>query len=286
MASLLSCQVDSYIKYGKSNIISCVKDPKKKNTYNMHLDNSILYPEGGGQPCDLGSVDGHKIVKVDKVGGGSDDSSTNSLISVTVEVDVSNSDSCFTEGKSVECVLDWERRYDFMQQHTSQHIISGLAYKLFKFETVSWSLSSDYVSVDLVCGNDSGPSVEGKLGELEAAVNAAVRAMLPVELLSYSAEEVLAVQATGGATSGPLQQLRGHISPKLAGLTSLRFVYLPGIDLNACGGTHVRNTAELQLFKLFGGVERDRAKGITRLKFMAGGRCFARLGDSLLARLL
>lgn len=101
--SLLDCQLDSYKTEGTSRVVSCVQ---KDSTYHVVLDDSVLYPEGGGQPWDFGFVAGMKVEKVVK-------GPTNKQVLVELPNPVE-------EGAEVACSVDWTRRYDFMQQHTAQ----------------------------------------------------------------------------------------------------------------------------------------------------------------------
>jgi hypothetical protein len=102
-SSLLDCQLDSYKMEGTSRVVSCVQ---KDATYHVVLEDSVLYPEGGGQPWDFGSVAGMKVEKVVK-------GPTNKQVLVELP-------NPLEEGSEVTCSIDWSRRYDFMQQHTAQ----------------------------------------------------------------------------------------------------------------------------------------------------------------------
>lgn len=102
--NLLSCQQDSYKTEGISKVISCVKDVN--NLYQVTLEDSVLYPEGGGQPWDFGFVAGERVEKVIKGVG-----------ERQVQVELTQP---LEEGTEVMCSVDWTRRYDFMQQHTAQ----------------------------------------------------------------------------------------------------------------------------------------------------------------------
>lgn len=126
-AGLLSCQKNAYVKEGLSRVLAC--DPivgSSPPAYKVLLDDSVLYPEGGGQPYDLGLVQGLKVQKVTKP---IDLTSIQSkLITVFPDITSTNLES-FVEvdvegpvdvGSTVSCTVDWDRRYDFMQQHTAQ----------------------------------------------------------------------------------------------------------------------------------------------------------------------
>jgi Ser-tRNA(Ala) deacylase AlaX len=102
--NLHTCQIDSYLREGFSKVISC---EKVDNFYRVILDDSVLYPEGGGQPYDLGTVNGIEVLKVTK----------SPETKKSVAVDLVN---LVEPGTDVKCIIDWRRRYDFMQQHTAQ----------------------------------------------------------------------------------------------------------------------------------------------------------------------
>ena len=110
-SGLLRCQLDSYATEGYSTVVACTKDEQAgSNMYHVTLDDSVFYPEGGGQPWDLGTVDGIAIEKVIK----SPASDKHIVVDIPTALEV---------GSSVHCKIDWGRRYDFMQQHTAQVIM-------------------------------------------------------------------------------------------------------------------------------------------------------------------
>lgn len=107
-SGLLHCQRDSYAVESISRVVACIKSEAQDcSTYHVTLEDSVLYPEGGGQPWDLGSVNGINVEKVVKCSGG------NKQIVVDLKEPVEI-------GADVVCKVDWNRRYDFMQQHTAQ----------------------------------------------------------------------------------------------------------------------------------------------------------------------
>lgn len=109
-SNLLACQVNSYAAEGVSKVSDCTKSG---DVYQITLEDSVLYPEGGGQPWDLGTVNGVAVQKVIKGAG-----AKSVIVDLPEAVDV---------GASVVCKVDWARRYDFMQQHTAQVSISANA---------------------------------------------------------------------------------------------------------------------------------------------------------------
>jgi misacylated tRNA(Ala) deacylase len=102
-SGLLACQLDSYKTQGTSKVVSC---DKVGDLYQVVLEDSVLYPEGGGQPWDFGYVAGTKVEKVVKYAG-----NKQVLVELPNPAEV---------GSEVSCKVDWERRYDIMQQHTAQ----------------------------------------------------------------------------------------------------------------------------------------------------------------------
>ncbi|KAA0254204.1 alanyl-tRNA editing protein [Acidobacteria bacterium ACD] len=205
------------------------------------LSDTILYPEGGGQPADRGRLGEVPVVDVQKRGG---------EVRHYLERPVGPG--------PVLVVLDWERRFDHMQQHTGQHLLTAVAADRFGWETTAFHLGVDVSDVEL-----SVPALTpSQLEALEDAVAAEVRAARPVAarhvpLAEYSS---LSVRSRGLP--------EGHEG-------DVRLVEIAGVDLNTCGGTHVRSTAELEVVKLLG---TESLRGGTRLFFVVGGRARRRFG--------
>src|SRR6185503_19277103 len=153
--------------------------------------------------------------------------------------------------------LDWARRFDHMQQHTAQHLLSALAADRFGWETTSFHLGAQTCDVELAASELPA----ARQGELEEAIAAEVRAARPVTTRRVASEALagLAVRSRGLPA--------GHTG-------DVRLVEIAGVDLNTCGGTHLASTAEIECVKLLG-VEPMR--GGTRLYWVAGGRARARL---------
>ncbi len=199
------------------------------------LADTVLYPEGGGQPADRGTVGGVAILDVRKV----DDVIRHLLAGpapsgrVTVE-------------------LDWARRFDHMQQHTGQHLLTAVADRRFGWHTTAFHLGERTCDIEV-----DTPDVDaGQVAELEEAVAAEIRAARPVTARRVSPEEyaALAVRSRGLP--------EGHTG-------DVRLVEIEGIDLNTCGGTHCGSTAEIEALKLLG---TESMRGGTRLSWVAGAR--------------
>jgi alanyl-tRNA synthetase len=205
------------------------------------LEDTILYPEGGGQPSDLGTIDGVPVTDVRRVDG---------RIEHTVAVPV--------EADEVTVRLDWERRFDHMQQHTAQHLLTAIAADRFGWQTTAFHLGERLCDIELDVP-ELGPD---ELIRLEEAVADEIRAARPVTArrVPLDAYADLDVRSRGLPA--------GHVG-------DVRLVEIEGIDLNTCGGTHCASTAELEALKLLG---TESMRGGTRLFFLAGARLRARLG--------
>jgi len=199
------------------------------------LADTIFYPEGGGQPADCGTVGGTAVLDARKVGG-----------------DIRHFLAGPAPSGRVTASLDWARRFDHMQQHTGQHLLTAVAEQRFGWCTTAFHLGERLSDIEL-----DAPSIRPEdLTELEETVAAEIRAARPVTSRRVSQEEYarLAVRTRGLP--------EGHSG-------SVRLVEIEGIDLNTCGGTHLRSTAEIEALKLIG---TEPMRGGTRLFYAAGTR--------------
>ena len=133
------------------------------------------------------------------------------------------------EGTEVTCRIDWERRFDLMQQHSGEHIVSGLVHEAYGYDNVGFHMSSDVITVDL-----SGVLSEAQLAEIEAETNRKIWENSEVEITYPSRDE--------------LDKLDYRSKKELTG--QVRLVRFPGSDLCACCGTHVTHTGEIGAVKI------------------------------------
>ncbi len=204
------------------------------------LSDTIFYPEGGGQPSDRGDLAGVPVLDVGRQGD---------VIRHYVERDVPLGPALLR--------LDWDRRFDHMQQHTGQHLLSALAEDRFRLATTAFHLGERVSDVEL-----AAPTLSPEIrAALEEATATAIRAARPVTPRRVSADEFARLPVR---TRGLPEGHSGEI----------RLVEIAGIDLNTCGGTHLRSTAEIELIALLG---TEPIRGGTRLFFAAGGRARRRL---------
>jgi alanyl-tRNA synthetase len=204
----------------------------------VYLDRTAFYPTTGGQPFDTGTLGPSRIVDVI-------DDESGDVVHVV-------EGSLPQVGETVRGVVDWPRRFDHMQQHTGQHVLSAALVKLFGVKTVSFHLGSDVSTIDL--------AREMTLKEIAAVEDEANRIVWedhPVTIRYASAEEAAAM---------PLRK-----EPKRSG--TLRLIDVDGFDLSACGGTHVSRTGAIGAIAV---ASWERFKGGQRLEFVCGGRVLAR----------
>ena len=228
--AILTCQRDAY---RRSMIVPVREVLPVDEGVEVVLEDTVLYPEGGGQPDDHGTLDGQPVLGLRK----------------TAEGHIAHRLAAAPAQDSVALTVDWARRFDHMQQHTAQHLISALAADRFDALTTAFHLREGVCDIDL-----SRKLTQREASELQAAVNDEIRAARSVQHTLVSAEDLDAVRTRGLP----------------AGLTGpVRLVEIAGIDRNTCGGTHVANTAELQAVVLLPPLSQ---KGGCKLRYLAGGR--------------
>ena len=208
----------------------------------VRLSQTYFYPTSGGQPHDTGRLfQGERVARVlDVVLRESDEAVLHVL------------DSALAEGE-VTGKIDWPRRFDHMQQHTGQHILSQAFIRTAEAETIGFHLSGQSVTIDLGCANLTVEQVRAA----EQLANEVVTHNRPVRA-GEVAREV--------AATLPLRKMPPGRDGKL------RLIDIDGFDLTACGGTHVASTAEVGLVKV---LKTERRGESTRVEFVCGGRAVA-----------
>ena len=199
------------------------------------LDRTAFYPESGGQPADRGEINGVKVLDVQEDG---DD------IWHSVETDI--------PGDAVRGQVDWPLRFDRMQQHTGQHVLSQAFIEVLKGETRSFHLGDEVSTLEI--GLDRVD--ESALERVERAANAVVFEDREVKTYFVSGDKIGEV---------PLRR-----PPKKEG--TLRIVEVAGFDYSACGGTHVRHAGEIGLIKI---TRWEKIRGNLRFDFLCGRRALA-----------
>ena len=196
---------DAYCREFDARVTGCREG---KRGWEVTLDQTAFYPEGGGQPADEGTLGEAKVLDV-KEGG---------------EEVIHLCDRPLEPGSTVHGTLDWDRRFRFMQQHSGEHIFSGIVHRIFGYDNIGFHMGKDCVTVDF-----SGMLSEEDIAQVERAANEAVLADLEI-LEDYPSREEL-----GGLDYRSKKELEGQV----------RIITIPGSDVCACCGTHVKRTGQI-----------------------------------------
>ncbi|HJD22456.1 MAG TPA: alanyl-tRNA editing protein [Candidatus Gemmiger faecigallinarum] len=229
---------DPYLTEFTAAVVACRPDQNAPGCSECALDATAFYPEGGGQPCDLGLLQGQPVLAVRMDGDG---------------VVWHRTARPLAAGTAAAGSVDWERRFDFMQQHTGEHILSGTLHRMFGAENVGFHIGSPWVRMDM-----SLPLTAGQLAEAERAANAAVQADRPVRCWYPAPEELAAL------TYRSKKEISGPVRLADAG----------GADLCACCGTHVASAGQVGVIKI---VSAQNYKGGVRLAVACGQRALAEM---------
>ena len=220
---------DCHLAAFSARVVSCERSEKG---WQVVLEATAFYPEGGGQACDLGSLGGVRVLDVREKG----------------ETVVHLCDGPLPVGETVEGAIDYERRFDLMQQHSGEHIVSGIVHEWFGYHNVGFHMGADLVTIDF-----DGPIPAADLARIELEANRAVWANRALHIWYPSEEELPTV---------------GYRS-KRALPWPVRVVEVPGYDKCACCGTHVAQTGEIGIIKLFSCVKFHEG---VRIEMACGGR--------------
>ncbi|MFA9398806.1 MAG: alanine--tRNA ligase-related protein [Clostridiaceae bacterium] len=221
---------DPYICEAQCKVIDVIQ---KKDTYEIVLDKTPFFPEGGGQLSDKGYIDD---IKVDYVYEKDD------LIYHITKVKPQNN--------TVKCIVDFHRRFDLTQQHSGEHLISAAFYKLYNAKNAGFHLGDEYLTVDI----EIHDITKDMIAEVEKQANSYVFQNKPVNTYFLQKEEALKLP------------LRKEI--KASG--NIRMVVMgDGLDYSACCGTHVKNTSEVGIIKI---IKYEKYKGMTRVYAKCGVR--------------
>lgn len=196
----------------------------------IRLNRTIFCPSGGGQPADEGTINGLPLLEL---------ASENDDIIHVLGSDPGQGEACLQ--------LDFPRRYDHMQQHTAQHLLSQVLVNLFKAPTLSFAIGPEHASIEI----GKAALEEGEITVLENECAARIFANLPIRI--FEGEDSAALNLRKPS------KRQGRI----------RVVEITGLDRSACGGTHLKSSAELGLLKI---IRSERIRGNIRLFYVAGHR--------------
>ena len=218
---------DSHLERFTARVISCDQTDKG---FEIILDATAFYPEGGGQAADTGILGGASVLDTRERG----------------EEIIHLCDRALEPGSQVEGQIDWEPRFQRMQQHSGEHIVSGILHRRYGCSNTGFHMGQERTVIDF-----DGVIPAQALPEIEAEANRAVWANLPVKCWYPTPEELSSV----------------HYRSKRALPWPVRIVEFPGYDCCACCGTHVKSTGEIGIIKLFSAVP---FRGGTRIEMACG----------------
>lgn len=203
------------------------------------LDQTLFYPSGGGQPCDLGTIDGVEVLDVHEQG--------HDIIHVLASPLTSS---------HVHGVLDWQRRFELMQQHLGEHLFAGCLFNLHGLHTQRMRIEGDNVSIDT-----DKPADLSIILEAERAANSAIWADISVQVIYPGIDEIKA-------------QAR-KLPPENAELP-IRIIKVEGVDYVPCCGLHVSSTGQVGLVKI---TSVENHKGGSRIYMRCGASAYRWLDD-------
>lgn len=218
---------DSHMAEFDAEVIACVA---KENGYSVVLDKTAFFPEGGGQAGDTGFLNEVRVFDTHEKNG-------NVYHYTEKELEV---------GSTVHGKIDWQRRFGFMQNHSGEHIVSGIINKLLGLNNVGFHLGDDAVTIDF-----DGEISADKLSEIEYLANTAVFENRNIH--------------TYFPTSGELQNI--NYRSKLNLTENVRIVDIEGYDVCACCAPHVKKTGEIGIIKL---LDTMRHRGGIRINMICG----------------
>lgn len=221
-----------YIKEFEATVMSC---EKRKKGYEVVLDQTAFYPEGGGQPTDTGVLGGVKVLEVHEKAG---------VVTHYLE-------DALEVGAKVTGMIDWNNRFIHMQEHSGEHLVSGLIHARFGYDNVGFHMGADEVTIDF-----NGLIEWDELMEIEKKANEII----------WDNREIYA----DFPPKEELDALDYRSKKELSG--DVRIVKIPGGDVCACCGTHVKRTGEIGLVKFLSMIH---YKGGVRISLLCGKRAMA-----------
>lgn len=221
---------NAYQKDFEANVISCTKN----KYYEIILDATAFYPEGGGQPADTGYLNDVLVLDTQE--------SEQGIVHFTKEP--------IEEGTGVNGKIDWEKRFLYSQQHSGEHIFSGIVHEMCGYDNVGFHMGKDYVTVDF-----SGVLDEEQIKKAERRTNEIIIQNEDI-LITYPSKEELEI-------------LPYRSKKKLEG--DIRIVTIPNADICACCGTHVAKTGEIGMLKV---ISSENFRGGTRLTLQIGWQAY------------
>lgn len=220
---------DAYQKEGEASILDILEE---NGQIKVILDQTIFYPEGGGQPADKGTINNIQVLDVQETKG-----------------TVYHTMAARPQGPRAQMKIDWDRRFDFMQQHSGEHILSGIFHSEYGAVNKGFHLGDEIVTIDI----DMKTITQDQLNHVEHLANQAI----------YAAKAVYqdVTDKEGLIKYSPRKQIQAE--------GDIRIVTIEGTDVCPCCGTHVQNSAEVGIIKI---LKTEAHKGMNRITFVCGAR--------------
>ncbi len=218
---------DSYIKNFSATVVSC---EEKDDAFFVVLDKTAFFPEGGGQDADRGEIGGLKVYDVQ----------------IKDEVIYHKLQKPLKIGATIDCEIDWQTRFSRMQNHTGEHIVSGVIHSLFSYNNVGFHMNDSLVTFDV-----DGTLTDEQIREVEIKANGAIYANKPIKAIYPTAEEL------------PNYDYRS----KLDITDGVRLIEIEDTDLCACCAPHVAYTGEVGLIKILSYIPYKKG---TRIEMLCG----------------
>lgn len=224
---------DAYAVEFDAKVLSCeAYQDKEKSGYHVVLDRTLFFPEEGGQSPDQGTIDGVEVTDVQ----------------IKKDVVTHSLKEPIAVGKTVHGIIDWTHRFHNMQQHSGEHIFSGIVHSRFGYDNVGFHLSDNIVTMDF-----NGVLTADEVKDVETAVNQVIVNNLPIEI-TYPTKEELAVLDYRSKI-----EIEGQV----------RIVTIPGVDVCACCAPHVKKTGEIGMLTV---QSLSNYKGGVRISILSGFR--------------
>lgn len=222
---------DAYCRNFSADVLSC---EEKDSFYYIVLDKTAFFPEGGGQAPDKGTINGESVLDVQEKDG----------------IVYHKTEKAFKQGEKVQCELDWELRFERMQSHAGEHIVSGVVHSLFGYDNVGFHMSEKTMTVDF-----SGPLTVEDIAKVELESNKAIYKNAPITASYPTKEELVETD------------YRSKIEPR----DGIRLITIEGIDCCACCAPHPAFTGEIGVIKI---IDFCPHKKGTRIEMVAGINAF------------
>jgi len=225
--------LDAYQREFEAEVVSCEeREEKERKVYEVILNQTLFFPEEGGQSPDKGTIEGVMVLDVQ----------------IKKDVIVHTVERPLEAGAKVHGMIDWQHRFYNMQQHSGEHIFSGLVHSKFGFNNVGFHLSDNIVTMDF-----DGVMMAEEVADIEYRANEVIVGNLPVEV-TFPAKEELA-------------ELNYRSKIEIEG--QVRIVTIPGVDVCACCAPHVKHTGEIGMLKV---MSLSNYKGGVRISILCGFR--------------